>query len=231
MPLTYLNSHYIISRASFKTDCDSHLCLKEPTASRNCIKPVQNTRQIRWKPNRATQGFGKAFYQAWVEGHCDVEALWGLEGKGGVKQVKQTNEDTRRKRERIEKQESAWLEAGDRELTEHQITMLMQFGGAGWYKCSVLGMALWVKVPVVQARGPEFNPQSPTFFFLRKKGALKYTCNFSTRRRQSGPWGYLTSQPSLCSELQTNERPYLNKQGAWLVRQDTQGCSPASTPT
>lgn len=57
--------------------------------------------------------------------------------------------------------------------------MLMQFGGAGsvsewegaegerpkWYKCSVLGMVLWVKVPVVQARGPEFNPQSPTFFF------------------------------------------------------------------
>lgn len=43
----------------------------------------------------------------------------------------QANEDTKRKHERIQKQESALLGCGSKKFAEPQITVLMQFGRAG----------------------------------------------------------------------------------------------------
>lgn len=43
----------------------------------------------------------------------------------------QAIEDTRRKQERIQRQESALLGGGSKEFAEPHITMLMRFGGAG----------------------------------------------------------------------------------------------------
>lgn len=64
----------------------------------------------------------------------------------------------------------------------------------------------------------------------QKPGLVTSICNPSAeRQRQVGPWGLPASQPNLCGQLQTNEKPYLKKgegvrKGGQHLMNDTQDC-------
>ena len=81
---------------------------------------------------------------------------------------------------------------------ETQIRRWFENGGAG-------GVAQLVKVHALQVQGPKFNPQDPSFFFLRPCVAI-YT-----------PRGSLTIQFSLLGELQTSVTLSQNKKSMMLL--------------